>query len=86
MRAIRVERESPPPLTVLWDHRDPFDGEDQPPTPIAWPWPGSAAGDGIDAVDAFGKTHHIPVRDGCTHLELTPTPLFLTPTPALPQS
>jgi hypothetical protein len=69
-----VERAGRPPLVVLWDHRDAFDGEDQPPVPVAVAWSGSAA----TAVDVFGASHAVEVTGGELRTMLTDTPLFVT--------
>ena len=39
------------PLLVVWDHRDPFDGEDEPPADASWPWPAATA----IVTDVFGR-------------------------------
>jgi hypothetical protein len=31
------------PLLVVWEQRDPFHGEDEPPVAFDWPWPGPGA-------------------------------------------
>lgn len=71
-----VERDGRPPLLVLWDHRDTFDGEDQPPVPVSVPW----TAPGASAVDAFGAQYKVEVHEGNLHLMLTDTPVFVTPT------
>jgi hypothetical protein len=71
-----VERDGRPPLLVAWDHRDPFDGEDQPPVPVSLPW----TAPGATAVDAFGTPHHVEVHGGRLHTMLTDTPVFITAT------
>ena len=35
---------------VVWQQRDSFNGEDEPPAAFAWPWPAAYA----EVVDAFG--------------------------------
>ena len=38
---------------MIWDRRDWFDGEDDPPLPVTLPWPASEAVDALgDKVDA----------------------------------
>jgi hypothetical protein len=69
-----VERDGRPPLLVAWDHRDTFDGEDQPPIPVRLPWTAPDA----TAIDAFGTTHHVEVHGGQLHTMLTDTPVFIT--------
>jgi hypothetical protein len=71
-----VEREGRPPLVVLWDQRDAFDGEDQPAVPVAVPWAAGAA----TAVDVFGVPQEAAVVDGELRLMLTDTPVFVTAT------
>ncbi len=69
-----VERAGRPPLHVLWDDRDTFDGEDQPPVPVRLPWPAPRAA----AVDAFGAPHQVGVHDGELHIEINDTPVLIT--------
>ena len=40
--AFEVDRAGRGPLLVVWDHRDPFDGEDEPPAEVTWPWPAAS--------------------------------------------
>jgi hypothetical protein len=70
-----VQRAGRPPVLVLWDDRDAFDGEDQPPVPVALPWTAPAA----TAVDAFGAAHDVEVAGGELRLLVTDTPVFVTP-------
>jgi hypothetical protein len=58
---------------VLWDHRDPFDGEDQPPAAVTWPWPAEAA----VITDAFGHSRIVPSPNAELNLLLTDTPLLI---------
>ncbi len=69
-----VERDGRPPLLVLWDHRDPFDGEDKPAVSVRVPWTAPAA----TAVDAFGDPHEVEVAGGELRTMLTDTPVFVT--------
>ncbi|MYV47973.1 hypothetical protein [Streptomyces sp. SID2888] len=72
--AFEVVRDGREPLHVLWADGDVFTGEEQPPTPVDWPWPHATA----QVVDAFG-THQPTEHDGVTvHLTLSVTPLFLS--------
>jgi hypothetical protein len=73
--AFRVDRAGREPLLVLWDRRDPFAGEDEPPVDMTWPWDAPAA----SAVDAFGNAHPVRVDDGRLHLAVSATPVFITP-------
>jgi hypothetical protein len=74
LHAFRVDRGERGPLLVLWDHRDAFHGEDEPPVTITWPWPGAAA----TATDVFGQTQTLPGQDGQLRLPVSLTPLFIT--------
>ena len=71
-----VERDGRPPLVVLWDQRDAFDGEDQPAVPVAVAWTASAA----SAVDVFGTPREVEVTGGELRTMLTDTPVFVTAT------
>jgi hypothetical protein len=73
--AFEVERTGRPPLLVLWDHRDAFTGEADPPTVVIWPWPAS----GAIAVDASGDGLDADVHDGMLHLKVSLTPVFVDP-------
>jgi hypothetical protein len=61
------------PLLVIWDHRDPFDGEDEPSADVAWPWPAAAA----TVTDVFGRTQTTQCQDGQIRLPVSVTPLFV---------
>ncbi|MFI5606984.1 hypothetical protein [Amycolatopsis sp. NPDC051903] len=71
---FRVERTSRAPLFVLWDDRDPVDGEQDPPVPVTLPWPAPAA----TAVDALGEPVATRVDAGRVRLEVSLTPVFLS--------
>jgi hypothetical protein len=58
---------------VLWDHRDTFAGEDEPPVTITWPWPAATA----SITDAFGQTQTIGTQDSQIQLAVSLTPLFI---------
>jgi hypothetical protein len=73
LRAFEADRAGRGPLLVLWDARDPFDGEDQPPLAVTWPWPAEAA----TVTDAFGQSGVVPVQDGRLRLPVTDTPLLI---------
>jgi hypothetical protein len=73
--AFEIERAGRPRLLVLWDGRDTFDGEDEPPVGVALPWPSTAA----RAVDAFGKPVAARVDGGALHLDVSDTPVFVSP-------
>lgn len=72
--AFTVERDGRPPLHVLWDHRDTYAGEDQPPVEVSVPW----AAPGAVAVDAFGAHQQVDVHDGVLRVALTDTPVLIT--------
>ena len=72
--AVQVDRGERGPLLVLWERRDAFDGETEPPDPVAWPWPDSA----VTAVDAFGVPVPVEVHNGEVRLSISDTPVFLS--------
>jgi hypothetical protein len=76
--AFEVERSGHGPLLVLWDQRDAFDGEAEPPVNVEWPWSAPDA----SAVDAFGADHPVRVRDGKLRLAVSLTPVFVSATAA----
>jgi hypothetical protein len=73
LRAFEAKRAGRGPLLVLWDQRDPFDGEDQPPVTVTWPWPAPTAA----VTDAFGHSRIVRSQDARLNLLLTDTPLFI---------
>jgi hypothetical protein len=73
LRAFEVDRPSRGPLLVVWDHRDPFDGEDEPPVEISWTWPATTA----TVTDVFGRTRTAQHQHGQIHLPVSATPLFI---------
>jgi hypothetical protein len=60
---------------VLCKDGDVFAGEDEPPTPIRWPWEHDAA----LVVDTFGVARQIDVRDGQVQVPVSITPVFISP-------
>jgi hypothetical protein len=72
--AVEVDRPERGPLLVLWERREAFDGETQPPDPIEWPWPDSSA----TVVDAFGVAVAYEVENGHIKLSITDTPVFIS--------
>ena len=74
MYLFEVRRRDREPLLVVWDHRDSFSGEDDPPVPFDWPWPATRA----TATDAFGRLGPAEVLDGRVRLRVSVTPLFVT--------
>jgi hypothetical protein len=73
LSVFEVARRGRGPLLVVWERRDPFDGEDQPPVAFGWPWPAAQA----HAVDALGQTEPAAVRDGRVELAVSLTPVFV---------
>jgi hypothetical protein len=72
--AFRVDRADRGPLLVVWQHRDTFDGEDEPPVTVSLPWSAPAA----TAVDTFGAPHPVAVDDGRLRIDVSDTPIFLS--------
>jgi hypothetical protein len=70
---FEVRRRDRGPLLVVWDRRDAFDGEDEPPVAFDWPWPVARA----DAVDALGQAQPAKVVDGRVELAVSLTPVFV---------
>jgi hypothetical protein len=70
---FEVARRGRGPLLVVWEQRDPFTGEGQPPAAFGWPWPAA----GAHAVDALGQAHPAAVRDGRVELAVSLTPVFV---------
>ena len=71
---FEVGRRGREPLLVLWEQRDSFGGEDDPPVPFDRPWPAIGAA----AVDAFGQRQPAEVIDGRLRLQVSDTPLLVT--------
>jgi hypothetical protein len=69
--AFEVDRPGRGPLLVVWDHRDPFDGEDEPPIELTRSWPAAAV------TDVFGRTWTARCQDGHIRLPVSVTPLFV---------
>jgi hypothetical protein len=74
LRLFEVDRRDRGPLLVVWDQRDSFSGEDQPPVALDRPWPAAAA----TAVDVSGHAQPAEVRDGHLRLAVSADPLFVT--------
>ncbi|HEY1318875.1 MAG TPA: hypothetical protein VGF32_01450, partial [Streptosporangiaceae bacterium] len=77
LHAFEVDRAGRGPLLVLWDHRDAFAGEDEPPVTVSWPWPAAAAA----VTDVFGQAQTVQGRDGQIELPVSVTPVFVTGQP-----
>ncbi len=73
LHAFEIDRGGRGPLLALWDHRDAFDGEDEPPVTIAWPWPAATA----TVTDVFGQTRTVRAQDSQIRLPVSLTPLFV---------
>jgi hypothetical protein len=73
LRLFEVRRQGRGPLLVVWEQRDPFHGEDEPPVPFEWPWPAPRA----NAVDALGQAQPAEVLDGRVRLRVSLTPVFI---------
>ena len=71
---FEVHRGGRGPLLVVWNQRDSFHGEDEPPIAFDWPWPAAQA----KAVDALGEAQPAAANDGRVHLHVSVTPLFVT--------
>jgi hypothetical protein len=70
---FRVKRTNRQPMFVVWEKRDAFSGEDQPPVSFDWPWSFSDA----TATDALGEPVAAIVNDGRVHLPVSATPVFI---------
>jgi hypothetical protein len=68
-----VRRRGRGPLLVVWEQRDPFHGEDEPPVAFDWAWPAARAA----AVDALGRPRPAEVGDGRVRLQVSVTPVFV---------
>jgi hypothetical protein len=76
VHAFRLCRAGRQPLHVVWDQRDAFDGECQPPREVTLDWPDADA----SVIDAFGSVQPAVVRSHTLRLSLTDTPLFVRST------
>ena len=77
LHAFEVNRAGRGPLLVLWDHRDTFRKQGQPPVTITWPWPAATA----TVTDVFGQVQTTQGRDGQIRLPVSVTPVFVTEQP-----
>ncbi|HWD46510.1 MAG TPA: hypothetical protein VHM23_22850 [Actinomycetota bacterium] len=71
---FEVGRRGREPLLVVWERRDSFGGEDDPPVPFDWPWPATRA----RAVDALGQRQPAEVAGGRVRLRVSDTPVLLS--------
>lgn len=65
-----VRRANRGPILVVWERRDGFDAEDEPPVPFTWNWSSPNA----HAIDAFGTEVPAEVLDGQLQLAISVTP------------
>ncbi len=72
---FEVKRAKRTPLLVVWEKRDVFSGEDQPAIAFEWPWIFADASD----TDALGQPVAVTVQGGHVHLDISVTPVFITP-------
>jgi hypothetical protein len=79
LHAFEVDRPGRGPLLVVWDHRDPFDGEDEPPADVSWPWPAASAT--VTVTDVFGHGWTARPQHGQIRLPVGADPIFVEPTP-----
>lgn len=61
VRAFRVDRGGRGPLLVLWDERDVFHGEDQPPLTVTVPWSGPVTARDVFGAEVAGDGRTLPV-------------------------
>ena len=71
-----VRRHRRGPLLVVWEQRDSFHGEDEPPVAFDWPWPAARA----SAVDALGQAQPAELLDGRVKLRCRSRPCSSPPT------
>jgi len=72
---FEVNRGPRGPVSVVWERRDEFTGEDLPAVPFDCSWTAEKA----TATDALGQTVPVQVAGGRLHLEISLTPVFLEP-------
>jgi hypothetical protein len=75
VQAFEIIRYGREPLLVLWDQRDTFHGEEDPPVPARLPWPAPAA----TVTSALGESWDVQARDGLLTLPAGATPLLAEP-------
>lgn len=75
IRSFAVDRSGRDPLLVLWDQRDPFDGENEPPVTVRLPW----SAPGATAIDALGAAQGVRLDGDHLRLAVSVTPVFLAP-------
>jgi hypothetical protein len=72
---FEAHRAGRPSVFVVWDQRDTFSGEAQPPVSFEWAWSSPTA----SAIDALGAQHDAPVQAGRVSLMVSDTPIFVRP-------
>jgi hypothetical protein len=60
---------------VLWEQRDTFSGEDQPPVDFNRPWPFA----GARATDVLGQDQDVRVDGAVLRMRVSNTPIFIDP-------
>jgi len=73
LNVFEIHRPGHPPRLVLWDHRDTFAGEDEPPVTVSWPWPAATA----TVTDALGQRQTLRSTGGRIELPVSVTPLLV---------
>jgi Beta-galactosidase len=71
---FEVRRGGRGPLLVVWEQRDSFSGEDEPPVTFERPWSAATA----TAVDALRQRQPVELADGRVRLRASVTPLLVT--------
>jgi Beta-galactosidase len=71
---FEVRRGGRGPMLVVWEQRDSFTGEDEPPVAFEWPWSAATA----TAVDALRQRQAVELADGRLRLRVSVTPLLVT--------
>ncbi|MFQ6092734.1 MAG: hypothetical protein ACE5OR_08650 [bacterium] len=70
---FEVERRDRDPLYIVWERRDLFNGEDQPPTQLELPFDFEK----VRITDVFGMVMREETEDGVLKFGVTDTPLFI---------
>jgi hypothetical protein len=73
---FEVQRRERGPIYVIWDRREAFGGEDQPPVAFDLEW----RAPGAKAADALGEAQPVTVTGGRIRLQVSVTPIFIEPT------
>jgi hypothetical protein len=70
---FELQRRTRPPAHAIWQRRDTFAGEDQPPIDVTLPWKSGL----VTAVDVLGHQINATVADGKLRLPVSVTPIVL---------